>query len=239
MHKTYFNWSSGKDSALALHHLSQNPDYKIEKLVTSINANNNRISMHGLRRTILNEQVQAIGLPFQSIEMPENITMEEYGKIMGDATDLLKKEGYTTAAFGDIFLEDLKEYREKKLKEVGLNAVFPLWKRNTKEVIHEFIELGFKSIVVSINSELLDKSFVGRMIDHNFIDQLPENVDPCGENGEFHTFCFDGPIFSKPVPFEIGEKVYHEYPAPNEDVKTIGFWFCDLIPRNSFENKVC
>jgi len=111
MQKTYFNWSSGKDSALALHHLSQNPDYKIEKLVTSINANNNRVSMHGLRRTMLNEQIQAINLPFQSIEMPENITMEEYGKIMGDATDLLKKEGSTTAAFGDIFLEDLKEYR--------------------------------------------------------------------------------------------------------------------------------
>src|SRR5690606_26105595 len=153
------------------------------------------------------------------------------------------QKGYTHSIFGDIFLEDLKKYREDKLAEQGFTAHFPIWKRDTTELIHEFIDLGFKTIVVCVKAELLDESFTGRVIDRDFLKDLPETVDPCGENGEFHTFVFDGPIFSSPVPFEVGEKVYREYRAPKsaddvckpgDDAKPLGmgFWFCDLVPLN-------
>jgi uncharacterized protein (TIGR00290 family) len=139
-------------------------------------------------------------------------------------------QGFTHAAFGDIFLEDLKIYREQQLASFNLQAVFPIWKRDTKQLIQDFISLGFKAILICVNASKLNQSFVGRIIDKDFINDLPEDVDPCGENGEFHTFCFDGPIFRKPITFEIGETVYREYDAPsgqNENSK-LGFWFCDL-----------
>ncbi len=229
MDKTYFNWSTGKDSALALYHLQKDGNYSVERLLTSVNAAFDRVSMHGLRRELLERQISALHLPCTTIELPESPSMETYEAIMIDAVTALKKDGYTTAAFGDIFLEDLKEYRIAQLKKFNLHAIFPLWKRNTDELMQEFLSLGFKSIVVCVNAQLLDASFVGRVIDQNFLDDLPKNVDPCGENGEFHTFCFEGPIFNAPIPFEVGEKIYREYPAPNEASKPMGFWFCDLI----------
>ena len=132
-------------------------------------------------------------------------------------------------------MEDLRIFREEKLKPFGIRCHFPLWKRDTKTIINEFIKLGFKAIVICIKSDLLDKSFVGREIDEDFINDLPKNVDPCGENGEFHTFCYDGPIFKKPIKFNIGDKILREYKAPKQDDQltdngTIGFWFCDLLP---------
>ncbi len=129
----------------------------------------------------------------------------------------LKEEGFTGAVFGDIFLEDLKQYRETQLATIGFKAIFPLWKRNTAELMHEFIDLGFKTIVVCTKAEVLDENFVGRVIDKDFLKDIPAHVDPCGENGEFHTFVYDGPIFQKPVEFTIGEKVYREYVAPKDD----------------------
>lgn len=232
-HKTYFNWSTGKDSSLALYHLLKDKEYNIDLLMTSVNSHHNRISMHGLRRSLLEIQAKSIGIRLTTIELPEEPSMDVYNSILSNKMNELQSEGYTHSAFGDIFLEDLRTYREEKLNEIGIEAVFPLWKRDTTNLMTEFLELGFKTIVVCINEAVLDKSFVGRIIDQKFLDDLPSNVDPCGENGEFHTFCFDGPIFSKPIEFEIGEIVHKSYPAPKNDSKNkdYGYWFCDLIPK--------
>lgn len=236
--KTYFNWSSGKDSALALYHLLKDERYNVDELITTINNHYNRVSMHGLRKELLIAQTKAINIPSSLIELPEMPSMEIYEKKMLEGVSRLKKEGFTHSAFGDIFLEDLKLYREKQSEKLDLKAIFPIWKRDTTELLNEFLDLGFKTIIVCANSKYFNEDFVGTIIDKNFIDSLPEGVDPCGENGEFHTFCFDGPIFKNPIPFTIGEKIYREYDTPKSDDDSIcksdsekyGIWYCDLIP---------
>jgi uncharacterized protein (TIGR00290 family) len=228
--KTYFNWSSGKDSALALYYLLREKKYQVQHLITSINAHHNRVSMHGLRRELLVQQIMELGIPYSTIELPEQPSMLEYEALMKKTVSDLQQKGFVYAGFGDIFLEDLKRYREKQLSAFGIKAVFPLWKKNTKQLMHEFIEAGFKAIVVCTNAELLDKSFAGRIVDEHFLNDLPNNVDPCGEQGEFHTFCFEGPIFKKRIHFQIGEKVYREYQSPEKEKSSVGFWFCDLVP---------
>jgi len=242
--KALFNWSSGKDSALALYKILRNPDYTIECLLTSVNQQYQRISMHGVRVELLEAQAKSIGLPLKIMQIPEMPTMEVYENVMSETLQEFKKQGITHSVFGDIFLEDLRKYREDKLAQIGFEGIFPLWKIPTPDLIQEFISLGFKTIVVCVNERYLDKSFVGRIIDQDFINNLPENVDVCGENGEFHTFTFDGPLFSNPINFEIGELVYRKYEIPkNEnssdtacDTNTseafdFGFWYCDLIPK--------
>ncbi|MCE3258895.1 MAG: ATP-binding protein [Bacteroidetes bacterium] len=240
MTKAFFNWSGGKDSALALYELKQNPDYEITSLLTSVSSQYQRISMHGVRSELLDLQAESIGLPLIKMMIPENPTMEVYEKVMSETLIELKKQGVTHSVFGDIFLDDLRRYREAKLSELGLKGLFPLWQRPTKELIHEFIDLGFKTITTCVNEKYLDKSFAGRIIDRDFLKDLPANVDPCGENGEFHTFVFEGPIFKKSIPFQVGEIVYRKYNNPNQDkngdvCKTddpfaTGFWYCDLLP---------
>ena len=227
--KTYFNWSSGKDASLALYRLKQDPDVYIDRLPTSINAHHDRVSMHGLRRELLNRQAESIGLPLETIELPEAPSMEDYNQIMEQAVKRLKSQAYTHCGFGDIFLEDLRKYREEQLEPHQISCIFPLWKSDTKALLHEFISLGFKAVVICIKAELLDESFLGREIDERFIADLPANVDPCGENGEFHTFCYDGPIFNHPIAFQTGEKTYKEYKNP-EGKAGMGFWFQELIP---------
>ena len=234
--RTFFNWSTGKDSALALYYLLQDDRYEVARLVTTVNSYYNRISMHGLSRTLLERQVRAIGIPLITIELPKQPSMEEYENAMRENLQQLRSEGFSIAAFGDIFLEDLREYREKQLERVGFRACFPIWKSNTRELIRQFIEMGFRAIVVSIDAQLLDASFAGREIDSQFPDDLPPGVDPCGENGEFHAFCYDGPIFNQPVEFSLGDLIYKEYPAPNKDGEqgnnpNMGFWFRDLLAR--------
>jgi len=234
--KTYFNWSSGKDSALALYYLLQDERYTVDELITTVNSHYNRVSMHGLRKELLVAQTNALHIKASLIELPEMPSMDVYEQKMLETVSRLKNEGFTHSAFGDIFLEDLRIYREEQLAKQNLKAVFPIWKRDTKELINEFLDLGFKTIIVCANSKYFNEDFVGTIIDRNFIDNLPEGVDPCGENGEFHTFCFDGPIFKNPIPFTIGEKVYREYDNPNTEDDSIckndkyGVWYCDLIP---------
>ncbi|MGB1295715.1 MAG: diphthine--ammonia ligase [Flavobacteriales bacterium] len=229
--KIYFNWSSGKDSALALYKL-QLEKRRVSALVTTINKTYNRVTMHGLDVQLLKEQAQKIGIPLRLIELPQNPSMETYEEIMKNSVLQLVKDDFTATAFGDIFLEDLKVYRENNLKPYGLKTYFPLWQKSTKALMQEFIHLGFKTIVVAINANVLDKSFVGRVIDSTFIDDLPEHVDPCGEHGEFHTFCFDGPIFKSPVEFELEKPIYKTYPNPSQqDGEEVGFWFADLRPK--------
>lgn len=239
INKTYFNWSTGKDSALALYYLLQDINHTTSHLLIAVNKHHNRVSMHGLSRELMIQQVHAIGIPYSTIELPEQPDMEAYETAMNNAVLPLKEAGYTHAAFGDIFLEDLRTYREKQLSGLHLKAVFPLWKRDTKQLIQTFIALGFKAIVICIDASKLDQSFLGRLIDENFVNDLPEIVDPCGENGEFHTFCFDGPIFKHSIPFEIGSSVYKEYEAPTGQDKNLksGFWFCDLIKPEEFGRK--
>ena len=237
------NWSGGKDSALTLYKLQQSQEFEIACLLTSISQKYQRISMHGVRSELLDAQAKSIGIPVVKMEVPDMPSMEVYENTMRDTLSDLKKKGITASIFGDIFLEDLREYRENKLAELELTAVFPLWKQPTGKLIHEFLDLGFKTITTCVNEKYLDKSFVGRVIDEDFLKDLPANVDPCGEHGEFHTFVFDGPIFSKPIEFEIGEKVLRKYEAPKteddsdqcfsdkkEDPAKYGFWYCDLIP---------
>jgi uncharacterized protein (TIGR00290 family) len=170
--------------------------------------------------------------------------MATYEQLMGATMRELRQAGATASIFGDIFLADLRQYREAKLAEVGLEAVFPLWGAPTAELIREFIGLGFKTITTCVSEKHLDRSFVGRVIDEEFLADLPAGVDPCGENGEFHTFVFDGPLFSQPIAFEKGEIVYREYTAPapqptdaadydctpaDAGPATTGFWYCDLV----------
>ena len=204
------NWSGGKDSALCLHKVLQGAKYQVNYLLTSVNKVYDRVSMHGVRTSLLQQQADSIGIPLKVIELPEQPDMAEYEAIMTQKVSEFTSEGIHQAIFGDIFLEDLKAYREEKLCPLGINAIFPLWKIPTKDLMAEFIDLGFKAIIVCVNDAYLDRSFCGRLIDQSFVKDLPANVDVCGENGEYHSFVYDGPIFKKPVAFEKGEVVYRE-----------------------------
>ena len=246
-----FNWSGGKDSALALYKVLQDGRYNVQTLLTSISEPYQRISMHGVRTALLDQQAAALGLPCRKLYLPETPTMAAYEQLMARTMQELKAAGATASIFGDIFLEDLRQYRENKLAELDLQAVFPLWGVPTAELIREFIGLGFKTITTCVNEKFLDRSFVGRVIDEDFLRDLPATVDPCGENGEFHTFVFDGPLFRQPIAFEKGEIVRRTYAAPppandaeaadgydctaaaptdpNPSPFDTGFWYCDLF----------
>jgi len=220
MKKAFLNWSSGKDAAYALYLLQQQKEFNVEKLVTTINSENDRVSMHGLGKELLLKQADNIGISLHLISLAGNVPLSDYNKIMEKETLQLKEEGYTHSIFGDIFLEDLKQYREQQLQKVEIEGVFPLWKKDTAQLMQEFLSAGFKAITVSVNAKLLNKSFCGRIIDEDFLNDLPEGVDPAGENGEFHTFVFDGPIFSDSVTFQKGEIVERSF-AP---VKKQDYW---------------
>ncbi len=243
MLRTYFNWSSGKDSSLALYYILKQNKYDVSKLLTTVNQEYKRVSMHGLREELLDQQAKSIGLPLQKIKFPAQVSMSSYNEAMQKEISMLKDEGYSHCVFGDIFLEDLRKYRDDQLHKVGIQSVFPLWQRNTKELLLEFIALGFKAITVCVNAKYLDETFCGRLLDKAFLNDLPSNVDSCGEHGEFHTFVFDGPIFRHPIAFEIGEKVLRGYePSKDENDNCFAddldrdinwdtsFWYCDLKP---------
>ncbi len=221
-----FNWSGGKDSSLALYYLLQDERFSILRLLTTVSKDFQRVSMHGVRVSLLEKQAESLGILLQKIEIPEGVSMEAYDEIMGDALQEIQQLGCTSAAFGDIFLEDLKQYRENRLAKLQMKGIFPLWKRDTREIVNEFVQLGFKSVVTCVNEKYLDSSFVGRTIDASFLADLPPNVDPCGENGEYHSFVFDGPIFKQEISYQLGEKIHRTYQTKEEE---FGFWFCDLL----------
>ncbi|MBZ9650967.1 Dph6-related ATP pyrophosphatase [Psychroflexus montanilacus] len=242
--KTIVNWSGGKDSALALYKLLQAQEHEIMCLLTNINKHFQRISMHGVRVDLLEAQAKSLDLPLVKLQLPEMPSMEVYDQMMATTLNDLKVKGATASVYGDIFLEDLRKYKESQLNAFNLKAMFPLWKIPTHHIIREFLDLGFKTITTCVNEKYLEKSFVGRVIDDDFLKELPATVDPCGENGEFHTFVFDGPIFRHPIEFEVGEIVYKTYTPANSKGKAkdiddkaaydpydTGFWFCDLIPK--------
>ncbi|UPL47982.1 Dph6-related ATP pyrophosphatase [Hymenobacter sublimis] len=238
------NWSGGKDSALALYHALRNPSLQVTTLLTSINAHYNRVSMHGVRVELLEAQARRIGLPLTKLELPEMPDMVEYEQRMRATLAPLQAQGIQHSIFGDIFLEDLRRYREQQLAQLGMQAVFPLWQRPTADVLREYLDLGFQAVVVCVNEKFLDASFCGRLLNEEFLRDLPAGVDACGENGEYHSFVFDAPYFSSPVPFERGELVRRTYQAPASSATTCpgpdgeptdspfatGFWYCDLLP---------
>lgn len=226
--KTYFNWSTGKDSAMALHYLLQDRNFSVDYLLTTVSAKSKRVSMHDLPTELLQQQVEAIGIKSGTIELPELSTNAEYEHLMSEKVSHLKAKGFEYAAFGDIFLEDLKKYREQQLARLRIKTVFPLWKKDTAALMDSFISEGFKAIVVCVNADLLDRSFAGRLLDQGFINDLPKNVDPCGENGEFHTFCFDAPFYKHPIQFKIGETIYKEFTHGKLKSR---FWFCNLLSK--------
>ncbi|UCE37624.1 MAG: diphthine--ammonia ligase [Thermoplasmata archaeon] len=219
--KVLLTWSGGKDSALALYELRNYDDYEVAALLTTITKDYDRISMHGIRSELLERQVNSLGLPLEKVFITKNTTNEEYESIMKEVLLKYHKLGVNEVVFGDIFLEDIKRYRDENLSRIGMKGVYPIWGRDTKELAHNFIDLGFSAIVTCVDSELLAGDFVGRQYDREFLSDLPDSVDPCGENGEFHTFVYKGPVFKEPISIEKGDTVIREN----------RFYFCELLPK--------
>jgi uncharacterized protein (TIGR00290 family) len=213
-----FCWSGGKDSAVALHLLLQQNDVRVAGLLTTVTEGFERVSMHGVRRELLRRQAESIGLPLQEVRIPPQCVNPVYEARMEAAMRGAFAEGIRRVAFGDIFLEDLRVYRERNLAKIGMEAIFPIWKRDTRELAQTFMDLGFRARAVCVDPRILDRSFAGRDLDRSFFSDLPANADPCGENGEFHSFVYDGPIFREPVKCRAGEVVERN-----------SFVFCDLL----------
>lgn len=223
------NWSSGKDAALALSILKKQANYEVAYLLTTINAEQDRVVMHGVREKLLDIQAERIGLPVKKIILPPSPDDTVYKQSMAMAMHELKADGVTASAFGDIFLEDLKRYREEQLTAIGMQAVFPLWKKDTRELIPLLDSEGIEAMIVCVNEKYLGKDFLGRKIDLDFLNDLPANVDPCGENGEFHTFVYNAPYFKSPVSVVRKEIVYKSYTTTDGDSHwDTGFYFLDI-----------
>jgi uncharacterized protein (TIGR00290 family) len=214
-----FTWSGGKDSAMALYELRKEKRYEVAALLTTVTEDYDRISMHGVRRVLLEQQAQSLGYPLEIVYLTKNSSNEEYEARLKEKLLKYRARGISGVVFGDIFLEDVREYREDNLAQVGMQALFPLWKRDTRELAHRFIELGFKAVITCVDSNVLDKKFVGRAFNKRFLSELPTNIDPCGENGEFHTFVYDGPVFRERIGFRKGRVVLRDN----------RFYFCDLV----------
>jgi uncharacterized protein (TIGR00290 family) len=233
--KAIFCWSGGKDSAYCLYKVLSEGLFKVAYLLTTINDTYKRISMHGVREELLDRQAKSIGIPLLKVKVTEG-TNNEYEKQMETVLLKAKSEGINHVIFGDIFLEDLRIYRENNLAKVGMKAVFPIWKMDTNYLVMDLIKLQFKTIICCTNDGYLGEEWLGREIDQTFLHQLPSNVDPAGENGEFHTFCYSGPLFKKEICFTIGEKIYKaleiklDSDTTSNNIKTNGFWYCDLLP---------
>lgn len=230
MDKAFLNWSSGKDAALALYLMQSEQKLNISSLVTTINEQAARVPMHGLRKSLLLEQARAIGLPLHEIALPAAVGMKSYAKMVENTFKDLKNQGINHAVYGDIFLEDLREYREKSLRKVSITSHYPLWKKDTKKLSRQIVDLGFKAITVAVSDKKLGVEYCGNSYDHDFLDRLPKGIDPCGENGEFHTFVYDGPIFNRPVMFDLGPCTKHDL-SLDKDQNTSWesvFWYCDL-----------
>jgi uncharacterized protein (TIGR00290 family) len=197
---------SGKDSTLALHDLLHSDEFEVVVLIASVTEGFNRTSIHGVRVELLEAQADSIGLPLNKIWIPENCSNQKYQEIMTKVNLELKEQGIEYIAFGDLFLEDVRKYREDMLKPLGIKPIFPLWGEGTTNVIERFISLGYKTIITCVDLTRLSEEFSGKVIDYHLLNDLPKEVDPCGENGEYHSFVFDGPIFKNPIQFSIGEK---------------------------------
>jgi len=220
--KTLVSFSSGKDSAWMIHVLRQTPGVQLGGLLTTVNATAGRVAMHAVRETLLRMQAEALGLPLRILGIPSPCPNDVYERVMTEAVRDAVAEGFTHMAFGDLFLEDIRAYRERHLAGTGLTPMFPLFGADTATLGREMISAGLKARLTCVDPRVLDRRFVSREFDTALLDELPEGVDPCGERGEFHSFAYDGPMFSRPVPVIDGEVVERD-----------GFVFADLMPAGS------
>jgi len=217
------SWSGGKDSVVALHQLLKTGEYDVISLMTTVSEEYRRISHHGVRESLLEEQAKSIGIPLRKVYLPSGpgagCTNEIYESIMRNVMVAYRRDGVHAVGFGDLFLEDLRAWREANLAKTGMRGIFPIWKRDTTKVAHEIIRFGYKAYLSCVEPKL-GSGFVGRLYDEEFLRELPSGIDPCGENGEFHSFVFDGPIFKRPVSVRLGEIVTRD-----------GRYYADLLPK--------
>jgi uncharacterized protein (TIGR00290 family) len=219
--KILLSWSSGKDSAWTLHTLRQQPDVEIVGLLTTFNETNNRVAMHGVRMELVEKQAEAAGIPLWAVPLPFPCSNEEYEARMSAVIERARAEGVTQVAFGDLFLEDIRAYREQMMAGTGIQPIFPIWRTrdDTKALAQEMLQNNLRTVLTTVDPKQLEPAFAGRIFDEHLLNELPANVDPCGENGEFHSFCFDAPVFAHPISIQIGETVTRD-----------GFVFTDILP---------
>jgi len=218
MRKVVLSWSSGKDSAWTLHLLRQQPNVQVAALLTTFNSEANRVAMHAVRRTLVEAQAERTGIPLWAVELPWPCSNQEYEERMRAACQRASAEGITAVAFGDLFLQDVRDYRVRQLQGSGLEPLFPLWQIPTQELARDLIAAGVKAKITCVDPSKLGKSFAGREYDVPLLQALPAGVDPCGENGEFHTFVYDAPVFSRPIEVQTGEVIERD-----------GFVFADVL----------
>ncbi len=216
--KAWVSWSSGKDSAWALHTLRNQGEVEVVALLTTVNTAHARVAMHAVRESLLDAQAEAVGLPLVKVPIPWPCPNAVYEQAMEAAIGRARAEGVTRMVFGDLFLEDIRKYREEKLASTGVSPLFPIWGLDTRKLAQEMVEAGLRAYLTCIDPKKLAASFAGRVFDGRLLADLPAGVDPCGENGEFHTYAFDGPMFQKPIPAEVGEVVERD-----------GFVFADVL----------
>jgi uncharacterized protein (TIGR00290 family) len=232
-----FSWSGGKDSALALHALLEQPEqWEVVGLLTSVSDEYRRVSHHGVREELLERQAEAIGLPLDKLRLPSSngpCTNADYEALVGAKLASYVERGVMHVGHGDIFLADLRAYRENNLAKLGMTGVFPIWQHDTRELVESFVKLGFRAKLCCVEGARLDGSFVGRELDLRLIEDLPAEIDPCGENGEYHSFVYDGPMFRWPVAFEIGNAVCRD------NRHYVDLIPVDLIPVDLFPAKNC
>ena len=221
--KVIFSWSGGKDSALAPHELKETGKYDIAALLTTVTKDYDRISMHGVRTALLEAQAASLGIRLEKALMSKGASIEENESKIGEIMERYFAKGVALSAAGDIWLEDVRKYKDDNLARIGMKGLYPLWKRDSGKLAREFISLGFKAVIVCIDSTLLSKDFIGREFDESFLADLPSGVDPCGENGEFHSFVYAGPVFRNKIPLVKGEIVLRDN----------RFYFCDLLPAGA------
>ena len=218
----WMSWSSGKDSAFALHRVRHESELEVVGLLTTINAAADRVAMHAVRRVLLEAQAERLGLEVHAIEIPSPCPNDVYEAIMAAAIEGAVTEGVSRMVFGDLFLADIREYRERMLAGSGIAPVFPLWEQPTDALAREMCESGIQAVITCVDPRVLPAEFAGRAFDSDFLADLPESVDPCGERGEFHTFVWDAPGFSAPIPIKVGEVLERD-----------GFVFCDVVPTDA------
>lgn len=217
------SWSGGKDSAMAAYHLLASQKYEIAALLTTVTDEFDRISMHGVRRDLLEQQAASLNIPLHKVMIPKDCPNETYEARMREAFGRFKARGITKIAFGDLFLQDVKQYRDERLAQAGMTGLYPIWMRDTEELVRTFIALGFKAILACVDTQSLDASFAGKEIDLQLLRELPETADPCGEYGEYHSFVYAGPIFKNAIACRAGERV----------MRAERFMYCDIVPARA------
>lgn len=232
--KAIFNWSGGKDSALALYKAMESDEYDIISLLTTISLDTQQSSMHLIPVSILEQQAESIGLPLYKVMLPSK-GLQGYEEEMRKAIGYFKEQGVTHSIFGDIFLHDVRKYREEQLSPFGIEVVEPLWNKTTEEIMEEFLSSGIQTKIVVTQADKLDRSFAGKDITHELVSSFPANIDICGEEGEYHTLAYDGPIFRQPVKFTLREpkELIYEVKMDTGEIQTFRYWHTPIIEVNS------